>query len=970
MAIAGTKEMAGSEHIYLKDLVTLKSQGKLPGAIKMLKSGESIQGLLCAAALDITKEGVADNIIRKAVASQFTDKWAALRELAQNAMDSYAQGERRVVDINFDSGKELLTVTDRGCGMANGKVVNDLLIPFETSKPEGSGKSGEHGIGWFSCLDLADRVDVITKASDTDMTVAHVRKDEKGEWTLFFDLVEPERARQHQRGTQVVIHLAERGNVREKTHQYLGYVAKDRAEIYYCSASETFRVNTLEEGFTLVGSSTTSNSRGTGDLCMCMKETDSGRMNWLLTHNGLYMDERGDPPFGWRTPHRTLWEAMREAGVQLWVDIPVNLGSTKGRRDVVPKDKGHYLKALYDTFEEAVITTVLDNEALVQKLDLKLADFVKAAVTGESQDRVKQDIEVAVQLHIYGEDAFARERARRSDTLTPEERMRAAESDVDTAHMGEFARRLRGKVFIPVTFVENGVERKAKVSITQMEEAAKAKTLFSDEFYKIGSRGDGMYVEGKHKIGNEMYYALTKTEKPEEAKERTTREQKEREEVNLHLMQHVPLDVVRRISRETGTGLEFRALLAISRRIDDLMVKASGINPSEVMLHLYPKELRMGQHVAHTDSVSISLNLSDRNIVEIVDAVRTGHFDELTLRKLAELLIHEKAHALVNPGRQDHGREFDRQKVKLHGEFSRHCLDNGVDVLAEANKFLLACGKMEQTSYETFMQLAETDASYEKAKKKVPELEKKAVAKEREVATLINAIFEKARHEASLGTRTAEMRHHGALDEVAAIWKIGKSKDDGFDNAKHIQQILGFGKPVFLGKLENARKPDAPEGLYIDMDKLPEPYQKAVEESLEILAKSRLGSAAELAVRELDAGPGTAKYFLERLGMDAGLLKMAREREPHITLMRESVKLARSDHRAEALVGLMLGMEELRFSEDSSHKEEKARQLRALLEEYEKRFNYGTWDQLQVAKVLREMVEIAAKPNLYEHVGE
>lgn len=89
----------------------------------------------------------------------YTSKYAGIRELVQNAIDSKTAN----IDITLD--REQIKVVDKGIGMSNEDVRNYLLTIFRTSKT--AGDIGEFGIGFLSAFVIAESIELGTKKRDT-----------------------------------------------------------------------------------------------------------------------------------------------------------------------------------------------------------------------------------------------------------------------------------------------------------------------------------------------------------------------------------------------------------------------------------------------------------------------------------------------------------------------------------------------------------------------------------------------------------------------------------------------------------------------------------------------------------------------------------------------------------------------------------------------------------------------------------
>lgn len=99
----------------------------------------------------------------------YANREVVLRELIQNAYDALGNSSKRgakggQIRVRGDSRSSLLEVIDNGRGMDEQEIEQYLSTLGESSKRLSEGETiGEYGIGFFSCLMLADQVEVRTR---------------------------------------------------------------------------------------------------------------------------------------------------------------------------------------------------------------------------------------------------------------------------------------------------------------------------------------------------------------------------------------------------------------------------------------------------------------------------------------------------------------------------------------------------------------------------------------------------------------------------------------------------------------------------------------------------------------------------------------------------------------------------------------------------------------------------------------
>ena len=133
--------------------------------------------------------------------AQFTDPFACLRELIQNALDAGSD----VVEINTSASQNgskqqyVLEVQDHGCGMDRAIIDSQLTRLFSSSKDGDLTKIGKFGVGFVSvfalqpvavCVDTARAGERWRLVFDKDRSFTRVKLDEPMEGTrvrLFLD---------------------------------------------------------------------------------------------------------------------------------------------------------------------------------------------------------------------------------------------------------------------------------------------------------------------------------------------------------------------------------------------------------------------------------------------------------------------------------------------------------------------------------------------------------------------------------------------------------------------------------------------------------------------------------------------------------------------------------------------------------------------------------------------------------------
>lgn len=107
----------------------------------------------------------------------FADTDVFLREIVSNSIDAIKA--RAMLDTAFnevldaeiriytDQSMKTISVLDNGIGMTRQEAIDNLGIIFQSSKAEG-GFIGTFGIGFYSCLKVAENVEILTRSATQD----------------------------------------------------------------------------------------------------------------------------------------------------------------------------------------------------------------------------------------------------------------------------------------------------------------------------------------------------------------------------------------------------------------------------------------------------------------------------------------------------------------------------------------------------------------------------------------------------------------------------------------------------------------------------------------------------------------------------------------------------------------------------------------------------------------------------------
>ncbi len=117
-------------------------------------------------------EGIVGDVI-----TQFADPNAFYRELVQNAIDAGSPSVDIRIEHDPDEQKVHVTVRDRGEGMSQDTIENQLLVLFRSTKESDHSKIGKFGIGFASVLAPNPDAVIVQSARDGRRLTLHLFRD-------------------------------------------------------------------------------------------------------------------------------------------------------------------------------------------------------------------------------------------------------------------------------------------------------------------------------------------------------------------------------------------------------------------------------------------------------------------------------------------------------------------------------------------------------------------------------------------------------------------------------------------------------------------------------------------------------------------------------------------------------------------------------------------------------------------------
>ena len=392
-------------------------------------------------------------IVNNTVDAQFGDKHATLRELGQNGIDSYSPGDlekqvlfsiRAIKEFNerfrYEQSPQIqkaiiLTAKDKGCGMDLKDIVKDLLIPYNSNKEFDPTKIGEHGIGWFSIVDLADIVKVSSKKKGSDHKIESVIYKKDDSYRAAISVITLPKCRENNKevategnvapegkfaaegkfaqegnndsllsekkddfsGTEVMAVIPEGKTtietMRDSFFLYLGMISKQDGQLFletiYSQHVRRENINSVRDEYAIatpsvvkIGDSQGHLTMGVSKRLMLAGQSDS-RFNirdknleqMLMTQRGLFV-KFNKMPFDDKTVHAQIMNSLIQHGFDFWVDIPKNVVLVKGRNNIVPEHEAAILDAMYSSFETLFLDTILNDDEVLHGASSKVLELI------------------------------------------------------------------------------------------------------------------------------------------------------------------------------------------------------------------------------------------------------------------------------------------------------------------------------------------------------------------------------------------------------------------------------------------------------------------------------------------------------------------------------------------------------------------------------------------------------------------
>ncbi|WP_437568139.1 ATP-binding protein [Sorangium sp. So ce542] len=658
--------------------------------------------LVAACRGEATVPDLAQRILSRTIYAQASSRIGPLRELLQNALDASPPGAR--IDVRSTEDGREISVADQGRGMSRTELLADLLVPFRSGKAGEPDAIGEHGIGFFSALEIAPWIEVVTATPSGGhrLLVAPLGAGppyEDFSWTLL-SLPRSSAAplpsglagaaappRRSTTGTSVRLSLAQpisRPALAAEVAAAVGLVDPAVARIYVDGAL----VNTARARLRRAAE-VPLRLPPSGELCGALEllvgRGDGVEPQLTITQKGLTVATRLDPFLGPELGlHRELARAITAAGFGLVAELPLAVPLNKGRSAVAASASTAVEAALVAAFERFILRDALYDRELLRAVDHRLSSvldrLVQAALLGES-------ITIASAQAVDELDPGART----PTVAAPEQVIRFASGLLDAPLFrsivvdagprppGAALSPLLGQLHArsaPLTLREllkahrDGVLRPLEASLPGHARSAARAPLGAAAAPEAAGReapgarpGELVYLAMDEPLAQAFWRRLA-TEgaaSPPLAEAAAAAPQRPASAAPCP-MPRTSRDALLSIAAEVPGVRAVAAAMTVIERIEAAISEAADLPTSPIWVH---QDLYGPDEMAHTDGSGISVNLASSRVRTLLTAVLLRD-DAAAFTALTDLLLHEKTHvslaSYVPRPTAEHGTSFYRRK--------------------------------------------------------------------------------------------------------------------------------------------------------------------------------------------------------------------------------------------------------------------------------------------------------------------
>ncbi|MDI3282502.1 ATP-binding protein [Polyangium sp. 15x6] len=646
----------------LSDLLLVRVHGR--SAAYLAASRTARPGIVEACRREATVPDLAERILSRTIYAQSASRIAPLRELVQNALDASPRGS--AIDVQSGLGGTEIIVTDRGRGMTADEVLGDLLVPFRSGKEGEELAIGEHGIGFFSALEIAPRLEVKTRTR----TEGHLlRVEPLGKGPPYADFAWSLRPLPHVEGwtgTSVRLLLDEpisRSVLASEVAAAASFVDPAVARIYVdgvlinVARTRMRRVARAHVGGALTGP--------LGELSIWVGRGDGALPHVTITQRGLLVAVRQDlftaPEL---SLHRDLARAIVSAGFGIVVELPAEVPLNKGRSAVAAHASAAVESALIAAFERFVLHDALYDRELLRAVDHRLSSVLDrllcAALAGQPTQpataSAPEELTEATRSSkpwplITPPSSVPPESERRPQkrptVAAPEEVVRFADALLDTPAIRV------------ITIDDEHEQHPRVVTLRHLLGAYRAGTLRPMGEPLMAGR---TYVSLDDPLADALWRRLVATSAAAAA---ASSQDRRGRRIGALAMQRIDRETLLVTAKDVPGVDALAAAMTVLEGIDAAISIAAELTPSPISVH---QDLYGPDEMAHTDGSGISVNLASARVRALLVSVLQQD-DPAAFGALVDLMLHEKTHvslaSYVPHANAEHGASFYRRKDLL-----------------------------------------------------------------------------------------------------------------------------------------------------------------------------------------------------------------------------------------------------------------------------------------------------------------
>jgi len=644
-------------HIHsgrLSDLLLVRVHGRT--SAYLAGNFAERESIVAECRAEATVPDLAERILARTIYSQAATRIAPLRELIQNALDASPRG--RAIEIRSSMDGAEITVTDHGCGMTAIEMLTDLLVPFRSGKEDLEVAIGEHGVGFFSALEIAPRLEV---KSRTLSGGNWLRVEPIGSGPPYADFkwtIGTLGQDDNRLGTTVRLHLSERMSrslLAAEVSLAAAFVDPMLARIYVDSVV----VNVARSRMRRVAKVPLMDSRlgPLGELELWIGREGAGVAPQLtVTQRGLLVASRQEP---FVTPelglHRELMRSILAAGFGFTADLPLDVPLNKGRSGVMAHVANAVEAALVAAFERFVLHDALYDRDLLRAVDHRLSSvldrLLTIALSGQTISREAPAIDAGPSSAPVSKNPPVSERrgpGLRPTVAAPEEVVRFADALLDTPTLR-------------ITVLTDAHE--TSFSVVTLRHAF--------DLYRAGRLrlvGEPLafgkaYISLHDPLADALWRRLSALD-PAHNPATGSLERRLRSMGTL-MMPRVDREALLATVPSVHGVDTVASAMTVLEGIDAAVSIAAEMAPSPISVH---QDLYGPDEMAHTDGSGISVNLASGRVRALLVSVLRQD-DGAAFGALVDLVLHEKTHvslaSFVPHANAEHGASFYRRKDQL-----------------------------------------------------------------------------------------------------------------------------------------------------------------------------------------------------------------------------------------------------------------------------------------------------------------